>query len=228
MNKRAVFALLATGICMPALAGTRTVASPNALVPASYVVVDRIQGDLNGDTRPDYVLVIKGTDKRKLVRDAYRGELDRNRRGIIVAFATPGGYGLALENHDCFSSENEDGGVYFPPELDLSIQKGTLRIHFSHGRYGFWTYNFRYQHSDFELIGYDSSQDRGPVVERTTSINLLARKMKVQENTVPDAEPGEEKYKESWRTFALPKPIRLKEIADFDEFDVEAALGLGQ
>ena len=45
-------------------------------------------------------------------------------------------YVLATKNYDCFSSENEDGGVYFAPELDISIEKGNLYVHYGHGRYG--------------------------------------------------------------------------------------------
>ena len=228
MNWRTMVALLATGLGLTPLACAKDSGSVDLLVPATYVVVDRIQGDLNGDKRPDYVLLIKGTDKSKVVNHEYRGELDLNRRGIIVAFGTPEGYSPVIENRACFYSEDEDGGVYFVPEIDVSIQKGTLRIHFSHGRYGYWEYNFRYQHSDFELIGYDSSDDQGPVVERTTSINLLTRKMRVRENTVPEAEPGEEEYKESWTSFELPTPVRLRDISDFDEFNVLAAIGLPQ
>ncbi|GHU45267.1 hypothetical protein AGMMS50289_16060 [Betaproteobacteria bacterium] len=72
---------------------------------------------MNKDNQEDYVLIIKGTDKINFVNDERRGQLDRNRRGIIIAFKNQNQYELALENRDCFSSENEDGGVYYPPEL---------------------------------------------------------------------------------------------------------------
>ena len=80
--------------------------------------------------------------------------------------------------------------VYFAPELNVSINKGNLIVHYAHGRYGYWTYSFRYQNSDFELIGYDSSQDHGPVVERSVSINLMTKKMLIRENINQDAEGG--------------------------------------
>jgi hypothetical protein len=132
----------------------------------------------------------KGTDRDKFVKDEYRRELDRNRRGIIIAFKSQNGYGHVLENRNCFSSENEDGGVYFAPELGVTISKGNLCVHYAHGRYGYWTDSFRYQSSDFELIGYDYSQNRGPVVERSVGINLVAKKMRIRENVNENAEGG--------------------------------------
>lgn len=204
----------------------RIAKSPTEFVPAGYVVFEKIQGDLNKDNQADYVFIIKGTDRNNVVKDEYRGELERNRRGIIIAFKSQDGYELVLENSDCFSSENEDGGVYFAPELSVTISKGNLRLHYAHGRYGYRTYSFRYQNSDFELIGYDDSVNRGPVVERSVSINLLSKKMRIRENINENAKGGDERFKESWKKFALSKPIRLREIVNFDEFELESILGM--
>jgi hypothetical protein len=226
MNKLALIVFLAIGTNAFGQSKARIEESPTEFVPPGYVIFEKIQGDLNGDNQADYVFILKGTNKSQFVKDEHRGELDRNRRGIIVALSSHRGYWLALESRDCFSSENEDGGVYFAPELDVSIVKGNLRIHYAHGRYGYWTYSFRYQNSDFELIGYDSSQNRGPVVEHSISINFLTRKMRIRENVNMNAEGGDEKFAESWKSFTLLKPIRLGEIANFDDFDVKSFLRL--
>jgi hypothetical protein len=226
MKKLVFIIFLAVGTNASGQSTTQTARSPTEFVPAGYVVFEEIQGDLNKDNQTDYVFIIKATDRTNFVKDEYRGELDRNRRGIIIAFKNRNQYDLVLENRDCFSSENEDGGVYFAPELSVSINKGNLFVHYAHGRYGFWAYNFRYQNSDFELIGYDSSQNRGPLVEREVSINLITKKMLTRENINQDAEGGDEQFKEIWRKFTLSKPIKLREIANFDDFYVESFLGL--
>lgn len=202
----------------------KTAKSPAEFVSPGYVVVETIQGDVNKDNQADYVLIIKGTNRDNFVKDEYRGELDRNRRGIIIAIKNNNHYELALENRDCFSSENEDGGVYSAPELGVYVSKGNLLVHYAHGRYGSWSYSFRYQNADFELIGYDSNQARGPVVDGSVSINILTRKMLTRENVNLDAEPGEEEFKETWGKFALSKPIKLKDIRDFGGFDVLSLL----
>ena len=123
-------------------------------IPKEYVLFDTIYGDLNKDKLEDCILIIKRTDKENIVEDRFEAIVDRNRRGIIILFKSENGYQKAAENLDCFSSENEDGGVYFAPELYFDVKRENLIIHYGHGRYGWWKYTFRYQESKFKLIGY--------------------------------------------------------------------------
>lgn len=199
-------------------------------VPPGYVVVETIRGDLNQDQQVDVVLIIKATSKNNLVQHESRGLLDRNRRGLVVAFKKGDRYELALENRHCFSSENEDGGVYFPPDLNVLVQKGNLRLHYAHGRYGSWTYTFRYQNSDFELIGFDNSENDGPVVHRLVSINFLTKKMLVRDNVtvVEKRASSPNKFKDTSKTFVFPQLIQLRSVSDVDELDVERLLVLAR
>lgn len=194
---------------------------PIDFVPKGYVVFDKIFGDLNKDGLQDCVLIIKGTDKSKFVNDEYQGELDRNRRGIIVLLNKNGNYELATKNYDCFSSEHEEGGVYYAPELGFEIKKGNLYISYAHGRYGYWAYTFRYQNSDLELIGYDESDNRGPVINSETSINYLTRTKIINVNTNENAESGDEIYKKTVSKINRKNLLKLSEIRDFDELDKE-------
>ncbi|AQM66616.1 hypothetical protein Vca1114GL_00093 [Vibrio campbellii] len=115
------------------------------LAPDGYIVLETIYGDLNKDSQEDVVLVIKGTDPKKIIIDEIRGELDLNQRGLIIALKNKQKYEVIVENLSCFYSEDEYGGVYFKPDILTSIEKGNLHILFAHGRYGHWRYNFRYQ-----------------------------------------------------------------------------------
>lgn len=225
MKKRTLILLLAIGTNAFGQVKPKTATSSAALIPAGYVVFQKIQGDLNKDNQIDDILIIKDTKKSNFEINRFGEKVDRNPRGIIIAFKNQDQYELVLENRNCFSSENEDGGVYFAPELNVEANKGNLLIHYGHGRYGYWSYIFRYQNADFELIGYDSSQNRGPTVERSTSINLSTQKMRIRENLNPTAEGGDEKFKETWKKFTLPKPIKLREITGFDDFQIEKFLG---
>jgi hypothetical protein len=129
--------------------------NPIAFISKGVEVFEKISGDLNKDGIEDWVLLIKGSDKNKNITHKIRRQLDLNRMGIIALFFKNGNYELASHNYDCFSSEDDYSGVYFAPELSVEIKNGNLIVHYSHGRYGYWKYTFRFQNSDFELIGYD-------------------------------------------------------------------------
>lgn len=189
-------------------------------IPKGYTEFEKFTGDLNKDGLEDCVLIIKKTDSANVVMNRFDKKVDRNRRGIIVLFKNANGYELADKNLECFSSENEDGGVYFAPELWIEIKGNKLYIHYGHGRYGYWEYTFRFQKSNFELIGYDSSSNRGPVTNRETSINFLTKKKLIKENTNENAEGGDEKFKKTWNNIEIDNLIKLSEIKDFDELDM--------
>ncbi|EJG01667.1 hypothetical protein [Flavobacterium sp. F52] len=189
-------------------------------IPKNYVPFDTIKGDFNKDGLEDCILIIKGTYKSKIVIDEYRGELDRNRRGIIALLNKNSGYELAVKNYDCFSSENEDGGVYYAPELYIEVKNDKLYVDYAHGRYGYWKYTFRYQNSDFELIGYDASSNHGPVILTETSINFLTRKKIVNQNVNENTYDGDEIFEKTETKIARTKLLKLSEIKDFDELDI--------
>ncbi len=190
-------------------------------LPDGYSIFDKIVGDLNGDGVDDHVLIIKASEKENIVINRFDEEVDRNRRGILVYLTNADEAVLTTKNLNCFSSESEDGGVYFPPQLSIDIEKGKLFVHYSHGRYGYWKYTFRYQNSDFELIGFDSSTNYGPIINRKTSINFLTKKKLVRENVNQNAEvPGEEIFEETWEDIEIQKLYLLSEIKDFDELEM--------
>lgn len=193
---------------------------PIEAIPNGYVLFEKIFGDLNKDELEDCVLIIKDTDKSKIINHQYNRELDRNRRGIIILFKDNNGYTLASKNYHLFSSENEEGGVYFPPELSIEIIKNNLRINYSHGRYGYWYYTFRFNQNDFELIGYDSSSHTGPRVDSQLSINFLTnKKLELHNTNLNYDENQEDKFEETWSKIKKKPLIKLSEIIDIDELD---------
>lgn len=199
---------------------TETKKEPADFVPKGYKIFKKSYGDLNKDGLEDCMLIIKRIDGKNIVDDEYRGKLDMNRRGIIVLFKDSKGYKLAAENDNCFSSENEDGGAYYSPELLVEAEKGNLIVHYAHGRYGYWRYIFRYQNSRFELIGYDKSSNNGPLVMSTTSINFSTKKKREETNTNNEAEGGDEVFETTWSNIKITKLLNLTEIKDFDELEM--------
>ncbi len=195
----------------------------SAFLPKGYVIFQKIYGELNNDKLKDCILIIKATDPAKIVTDEYGKIVDRNRRGIVVLFNKKTTYEIGVKNLSCFSSENEDGGVYMPPDLSVEIKNGKIDIHYGHGRYGYWGYTFRFKISDFELIGYYSG-DRSNfyseyVTFDETSINFVTKKELVKEIINVNAE-GKEIYKETWKDITVNRLLKLSEIGDFDELEM--------
>ncbi|EOR03437.1 hypothetical protein MMP65_11030 [Acinetobacter sp. ANC 3926] len=186
-----------------------------AYIPEKYQLFEAIEGDLNKDGLKDVVLIVKATDPKAFVDDEYRGHLDRNRRGAIVLLNKKGKYKPVVSNLNCFSSENEDGGVYFPPDLWMEIKNNVLSVYYSHGRYGYWRYLFRLEGNDLRLIGYDDSNNHGPLIQSQTSINFLTGRKVIRKNMSEDEE-AEPRFKETWSKINQA-PIYLSKVKDFND-----------
>ena len=190
-------------------------------IPKGYKLFEKISGDLNKDGLEDCVLIIKATRKDGFERD-YEGKLiDRNRRGIIVLFSEEKGYKVAVKNYNCFSSENEEGGVYCAPYLSIDIRNSKLFVHYAHGRYGYWEYCFHYQDSDFMLIGYESFGSQGPTALGKVSINFLTGVRYDDDNVNKYDDDAEEKFVRKVIKLKKEPLKKLSEIDDFDELEIE-------
>ena len=189
-------------------------------IPDQYFLFDAVEGDLNQDGQKDAVLIVKKIDPKGWVNHPDQGKLDRNRRGILVLLQNQFKYQKLMQNLTAFSSENEEGGVYFPPELSVDIRKNILGIHYGHGRYGYWSYKFRLEQQDMRLIGYDLSSNHGPYTDYRVSINFLSKQKKHSQNMNLADRDLQEKFKHTWSKVNY-SPIYLSKIKDFDELNFE-------
>ena len=190
-------------------------------IPKGYKLFEKISGDLNKDGLDDCVLIIKATRKDGFIKNSFDKVVDRNRRGIIILFTEKDGYKLASKNYNCFSSENEDGGVYFAAYLSIDIRNSKLFVHYAHGRYGYWEYCFRYQDSDFMLIGYEALGSQGPTVLGKVSINFLTGVKYDDDNVNKYDDDAEEKFVRKVIKLKKEPLKKLSEIDDFDELEIE-------
>ena len=190
-------------------------------IPKGYKLFEKISGDLNKDGLDDCVLIITATRKDGFVKNSFDKVVDRNRRGIIILFTEKDGYKLVSKNYNCFSSENEDGGVYFAPYLSIDIRHSKLFVHYAHGRYGYWEYCFRYQDSDFMLIGYESFGSQGPTALGKVSINFLTGVRYDDDNVNKYDDDAEEKFVRKVIKLKKEPLKKLSEIDDFDELEIE-------
>lgn len=189
-------------------------------IPKGYIEYDKCFGDLNKDGLKDCVLMIKKVDTTHVIINRFGNKVDRNRRGVIILFRNKNGFQIVDENYDCFLSENEDGGLYYPPQLSVEIKMNSLLFNYEHGRYGFWNYEFQFQDTNFVLTEYESSNNRGPIVESELHINFLTKIKSTKVNISQDEEVEDEVLEETRNSIELDHLIRLSEIKYFEGLEM--------
>ena len=222
-------ALLVAATPVLAAPTAQTAVDPAGFIATSQRVMEHLSGDLNNDGRPDHVYVVAGDDGSLRQEDPDRGLIDSNPHGLLVALSTPDGYTLTLDKPALFGTVFQDGGVYYAPEVEVGIDKGRLKIHYAHGRYGYWTYTFRQQQGRLQLIGYDESD----ADEASLSVNLLTGKWLQRKPVHHRDAQGDIDYdrpphsvKETWHTLDHRQAIWLQDIDDLSAYALPDVLGL--
>ena len=193
---------------------------PLYFIPENYVLYQKYDTDLNKDGIEDCILIIKNTKKEHVVVNRQDKTVDRNRRGIIVLFKKKNTYQLVDRNIDCFYSENEDGGVYYAPQLSVETDDGDIILNYEHGRYGSWNYRFRFINDSYKLIEYNGTSLFGPITRSETIINFLTKEKLFKENINEDDEGNDEIFKETKSIISIEQIIKLSEIKDFEDLDL--------
>lgn len=138
-------------------------ASAKGFTPPGWEVEVNEAGDLNGDGKPDLLLVFHQDDPAFIVKNdpdsPGEDEIDTNPRILVVAFACAGGdYDLVLENRDFIPRYEE-------PTLDdpfngAEIADGGIVVHIHFwANAGTWytddrAFTFRFIDGAFRLVGY--------------------------------------------------------------------------
>jgi len=186
---------------------TESAKSPAALIPTGYKILQEANGDLNKDGLEDYIFVI--AEKQ-----------DESLRGIVIAFNNGEYYENILEGRNIFSYDKDV--VSYVPELKVVIKKGVFDIKFWERCGGGmvcreYNYRFRYQNSDFELIGYDYTEygvhSGGIGILGKISVNFLSNKIQTKVNKAEDGSNDE--FNETWNDIVIREPIKLRRMVSF-------------
>lgn len=200
---------------------------PTSFVSENDKIVQTINADLNGDKKPDIIFLTQQNYEWLYRKDEDGNNVNLNRRGIIVALNHGNTYELIVNNPSCFYSDNEYGGNYFAPELDLQVENQQLFIHFSHGRYGYWHYKLALQKKKMIMVEYFNNYSRGPVIQEETIINFLSKTKIIDDNINKDTENDEDiKLVRSTSKININKLINLSQIEMFEELDMNKLLEL--
>jgi hypothetical protein len=201
-------------------------------IPNGWILRDSAIGDLNNDLNEDAALVFQFKDSITLINNEH-GSSDTvitQPRILALLFWDNSTNGFLLKEQNNKFILNHDNPNMDDPFEGIEIEKGILiinfRIWYSWGSW--WTsndsYKFRFQNSDFALIGFESNSfHRASGDSKSYSINFLTKKYSITSGENTD---DNYKSKTEWKTFKLPvlKTIRTLSKPYFWAFNNEIAI----
>lgn len=138
---------------------------PSSVVPKGWATLWSAGGDLNADGVPDQVIILKRA-----------GNTVDGPRRLLIVFGKADGTKSVVANTDTFLPIVEDGRDPLANDNPITIKNKALQIYVegTATANSNETFTFRYQNSEFQLIGYDSvNQERGTGDYENLSINYL-------------------------------------------------------
>lgn len=197
--------------------------SAATFVPSGWKLERELHQDINGDGRPDLIMVLKGVDPACIVPTELTSEpMDTNPSLLIVAFGTEQGYRLQVANPSIIPRRQDP---YTDDPLgtgSLSIRLGVVRLRLAHWRSagGWGTYNntlsFRWDGKAFRLIGFDRDHlQRNTGATEKVSVNFVTRKVRVAEGSMGD----DVKARVTWTRLPVQSVPTLETFGDGLEYE---------
>lgn len=205
----------------------KTAARAADFIPKGWTIMGEAEGDLNGDKRMDFALVIKASDAKFVTKHDGLGEnpFDTNPRILAILFWENDKYKLVQQSNSFIAMA--DFPTMSEPFQSVKITNGVLQFDFemflSAGGWGMSNqkYKFRYQKGKFELIGADKiylRRNSGETEER--SYNFLTGKVKITKGNIE----GDPKDQVTWKNYksktlqnldTIPKPFTWEIEKDY-------------
>jgi hypothetical protein len=197
-----------------------TAAKPSGFVPAGWKIEEQITGDLNGDSKPDYVLKLV-EDKPKESKDGI--QIERVRALVVVLQEADGklrNVAVADRLLQCTGCGGALYGLVDAP-ASVKIEKGVIIVQQDHGSRTVSDMTFRFrlepETSRFLLIGFDyHSGDRATGDAASESTNYITgARITTQSN-------GKGKKDTTTRSQVAKTKTYLDQI-DYEKFEEEAS-----
>lgn len=224
--------LLANTLISTAWAKAETKAGYPSFIPHNWKLLEKAQGDLNGDGQADLALIIEEANPENIVKNDSLGspELNLNPRRLLVLLKKPQAYQLAASNDFLPAEGDAESPCLADPLAEgeaLAIKNGLLKIGLHYWlSCGSWyvsnhLYTFRYQDQSFKLIGYDSNdfhRASGDITER--SINFLTGKVKSTSGKNEFAE-SQQPVKTQWAKLKNKYLLKLEQVKFNEHYEFE-------
>lgn len=206
-----------------AVAIRQTSFRPIQFVPAGWKLLDKTDGDLNGDGRLDAALIIQRNDPSGVISnsdglgfDTY----DTNPRVLLVTIQDDLGQYQLVGRDDDIIPDHDRPTIDDPYEL-MRIDGGKLHLHIRFfANAGSWSmfaniFHFRWSGNAMQLIGFDKNYvHRGSGEMSQASVNYLSCKRKDSAGSIED-----DKLDWKWRKLPKCKPPKMGEIGNGFDFE---------
>ncbi|MCD9027562.1 hypothetical protein LDO26_04965 [Luteimonas sp. BDR2-5] len=223
----------AQAFAIPPVAWPRIAAyadTPEGFVPDGWRLEHVVRGNLDDDTRPDLLLLLRMDDPENVVAHEGLGPspLDTNPRMLVAAFASAdgdGGYRRAMVDHALIPrAESPVMDDYLDdPAASITIagnRSFTIRLH-SWASAGTWftssrSFTFRHQDGCFRLIGYDFREThRASGETEEVSVNYLSGRAWRRDGSIQD--DGERPKR--WTRLPQRQIVCIGQVGDGFGFD---------
>ena len=201
-------------------------ASIQDFVPQHWRIEARAGGDLDGDGKADFALVLRNSNPANVIADSVCEErFDTNPRILLVLLAQPDGrYRMVGKSHELIPRrENPCQVDPFSDPGQIAIERGTLRLDLermmSAGGWdaGTTTFKWRWRDGAMRLIGFDySNVQRNTGALSLLSVNYLTGRVKVTTGNV-----GTDRDKVRWTALRTRLAPTLEGMGDGLMFDPE-------
>lgn len=162
-----------------------TLSAQEFVIPKGYVLLEEKTGDLDKDGVPERVGVYNTTDTTE----------DGITREIFVLKQKDSKWTVWKRSVNAVL-KSEQGGMMGDPFQEIDIKNGLLIISVAGGSSWKWSHHdkYRFQHNEFELIGYSSHAGKPCEYWTTIDFNLSTGKLLYQKE-FEDCEKDQEIYK---------------------------------
>lgn len=129
---------------LPAL--RKEVSKVESIVPAGWMILAQVSGDLNGDKKDDHVVILTATDNQND---------DVNFQRILIVLLDEGGVLKVNAVSQKSVKPKDTGGIWGDPFESIKIERGTFLVSHYAGSRNRWGYRHRYRYQDdgWYLIG---------------------------------------------------------------------------
>ena len=169
--------LIIVALNLSVLGQRQIAAEAEKFIPSGYQTLDYVTGDLNGDKKPDAILLLKKRGEEDIMDE------ETKRPFLLLIRRADGKLAESLRNDEVIMCR-QCGGAFGDPYSDLTINNNGFSIYFYGGSNWRWTYAYDFSYKPLKKNWYLQKQTY-------TSFNSTDPEITLKETVIDAQELGE-------------------------------------